>query len=150
MTETMAEVAVGRSSTVRGSSSNASTGNSCNTAGCESPGTKSGATTGTVETNDLTQATAAATPTLVSIQNSNAFQERTFRACTYFDNPSRQRLKSECFKIDVLLAANEALLKTEVPSDADAKEIVSNVLATFEKNHLVLDATEMLGLDPRG
>ena len=48
----------------------------------------------------------------------------------------------------VLLAVNEALLKTEVPSEVDAKQIVSKVLATFEKSPLVLDPTEMLGLDP--
>ena len=48
----------------------------------------------------------------------------------------------------VLLAVNEALLKTEVLSEVDAKEIVSKVLATFEKNSLVIDPTEMLGLDP--
>ena len=91
-----------------------------------------------------------AVPTLVSLPNSNAFQERTFSTCTYFDDPLRQRLKRERFEMAVLLAVNEALLKTEVPSEADAKQIVSKVLATFEKSPLVLDATEMLGLDPRG
>ena len=48
----------------------------------------------------------------------------------------------------VLLAVNEALLKTEVPSEVDTNEIVPKVLARFEKSYLVLDPTEMLGLDP--
>ena len=69
----------------------------------------------------------------IALPNSNAFQERIFSLCTWFDNPLRQSLKETRFEMAVLLAVNDAFLCTETPTDAETVEIMKTIVATFEK-----------------
>jgi len=47
-------------------------------------------------------------PAVFSIPAANGHQERTFSACTNFDDVLRQRLKEERFEMSVLLAVNKS------------------------------------------
>ena len=78
---------------------------------------------------------------------SNGLQERIFSACTWFDNPLRQRLQNKRFEMSVILVVNESLLKCKVPSDDEAKQIVERVIAKFD-NSIDFGAELALGLDP--
>ena len=71
-------------------------------------------------------------PIIISLPASNDFQERIFSACTWFDDPLRQRLRDTRFEMAVLLAVNESLLSCDVPSEEKAKEIVARVVSQFE------------------
>ncbi len=71
-------------------------------------------------------------PLLVALPSHNGFQERTFSACTWFDNPLRQSLEDERFEKAVLLAVNECFIEGEVLTDEKAKEIVRKVVASVE------------------
>ena len=86
-------------------------------------------------------------PSVLACPSSNGLQERIFSACTWFDNPLRQRLHNKRFEMSVILAVNESLLKCKVPSDDEAKQIVERVIAKFN-NSIDFDAELDLGLDP--
>ena len=69
---------------------------------------------------------------------SNAFVERIFSACTWFDDPLRQRLKPAHFVMSVLLAVNEAMLIETVPTDEEAQAIVEVISFTYLGSSFVL------------
>lgn len=73
----------------------------------------------------------AAVPIVIALPASNAYQERTFSACTWFDDILRQRLKNNRFEMSVLLAVNSALLKCKVPTEEEYQAIVDKVQAEF-------------------
>ena len=70
-------------------------------------------------------------PSIIALPSFNGFQERIFSACTWFDNPLRQSLKSTRFEMAVLLAVNESLLCNKVPSEDELEEIVKNVVSNL-------------------
>ena len=78
-------------------------------------------------------------PSIVALLPSNSFQEPIFSACTWFDNPLRQRQKDGQFEMAVLLAVNEALLSCKIPSEEEAREIVERVIVTFSSSSLESD-----------
>ena len=67
-------------------------------------------------------------PSIIALPSSNGFQERIFSACTWFDNPLRQSLKSTRFEMAVLLAVNKSLLCCKVFSEEKFEEITKNVI----------------------
>ena len=73
---------------------------------------------------------------IIALPSSNGFQERIFSACTWFDNPLRQSLKSTRFEMAVLLAVNESLLCNKVPSEDELEEIVRNVVSNLMSSPL--------------
>ncbi len=78
-------------------------------------------------------------PPVIAVPSSNDFQERTFSACTFFDDVLRQRLKEGRFEMAVLLAKNESLLnKTEIDDDR-AKDIIRSVMEVMEGLDLGID-----------
>ncbi len=82
-------------------------------------------------------------PAIIAEPASNDFQERTFSACTNFDDSLRQRLKEGRFEMAVLLAVNETLLKEAGEVDeGKVKEIINSVMKTFD-----FDAARDLGID---
>ena len=87
---------------------------------------------------------------ILALPASNAFLERVFSICTWFDDPLRQNLKFKRLEMSVLLAVNEVLLDAngEVPDEDDAKEIVEKVIGIFESSDdIFFDSTAELGLD---
>ena len=58
-----------------------------------------------------------AVPLIILIPSSNAYQERVFSACTYFDNTLRQHLKDQRYEMKVLMAVNEHLMDDLNPID---------------------------------
>jgi len=77
-------------------------------------------------------------PPVLACPSANGLQECIFSACTWFDNPLRQSLSDKRFEMAVLLAVNEALLKCNVPTEEEAKEIVARAVAKYDSS-LVLD-----------
>lgn len=74
-------------------------------------------------------------PSIIAVPGSNAFQERVFSACTFFDDVLRQRLSDMRFEMSVLIAVNENLLnETESVTEERADEIVQHIIDTFEKS----------------
>lgn len=71
-------------------------------------------------------------PSVLSVPASNAFQERIFSCCTYFDNPLRQSLKDGRFEMAVLLAVNQNILRKGKVSEEEVEKIVDNVMKQFE------------------
>ena len=49
-------------------------------------------------------------PAIITLSPSNAFLERIFSACTWFNGPLRQRLNGNYFEKAVLVAVNECLI----------------------------------------
>jgi hypothetical protein len=72
---------------------------------------------------------AVAVPSIMAIPASNAHQERTFSACTHFDDGLRSRLDAEKFEMAVLVAINKAMTKIEVPTSNETKTIASKEVA---------------------
>ena len=82
-------------------------------------------------------------PAIIAEPGSNDFQERTFSACTHFDDPLRQSLKVGRFEMAVLLAVNESLLKKNVVADEkEVNEIINSVVELLQ-----FDAARDLGID---
>ena len=90
-----------------------------------------------------------ATLPFLALPASNAFVERLFRTCTWFDSPLCQRLKHKRFEMAVLTAANESFLleKDSESSEQDKKEIVNKVFKIYEKNDAGFTAEDDLGID---
>lgn len=86
-------------------------------------------------------------PPALAIPTHNAFLERIFSVCTWFDDPIRQRLKFPKFEMSVLLAVNETFLSNEVPTEDEAKEIVKKAISILQKADPTLDVALDLGLD---
>ena len=84
---------------------------------------------------------------ILALPPTNAYQERIFSTCTYFDDPLRQSLKFSRFEMSVLLAVNQAFLRNRIPSFEEVKSIVERVIAMFEKDASIVDAADELGFD---
>ena len=84
---------------------------------------------------------------ILTLPPTNAYQERIFSTCTYFDDPLRQNLKFSRFEMSVLLAVNQAFLRNRIPSFEEVKSIVERVIAMFEKDASIVDAADELGFD---
>ena len=67
-------------------------------------------------------------PCIIAVPVSNDGQERTFSACTHFDDALRQRLKEGRFEMGVLLAVNESLLNQVDVDEKRFKEIIKEVI----------------------
>ena len=87
---------------------------------------------------------------ILALPPSNAFLERIFSTCTWFDHHLRQRLKFSRYEMSVLLAVNKAFLASCKPSVKEGKSIVEKVIEIFEKDDEIIDAARELGLDPDG
>ena len=85
---------------------------------------------------------------ILALPPSNAFLERIFSTCTWFDNCLRQSLKFKRYEMSVLLAVNTAFLANCTPSAEEGKSIVEKVIEIFEKEDELFDAAMDLGLDP--
>ena len=72
-------------------------------------------------------------PSIIALPPSNAFLERIFSACTWFDDPLRQKLQDKRFEMAVLIAVNDKLLNGVVPSEKSVEEIVESVLTLLDK-----------------
>lgn len=66
-------------------------------------------------------------PVVTAMPPSNAYMERIFSTCTWFDNPLRQRLSDKKFEMAVIIAVNECILNEKEPSDERKMEIVEMV-----------------------
>ena len=66
-------------------------------------------------------------PIVTAMPPSNAYMERIFSTCTWFDNPLRQRLNDEKFEMAVIIVVNECILNEKEPSDERKMEIVEMV-----------------------
>ena len=56
-----------------------------------------------------------------------------FSACTWFDDPLRQRLKDDCFEKAVLVAVNECLISGVSATKERVKAIVEKVVFQSSK-----------------
>lgn len=73
-------------------------------------------------------------PIIIALDSTNAFQERIFSTCTWFDDPLRQSLKDGRFEMAVLLAANDALIsKFDTPTEDQAKDIVAKAIQKLSR-----------------
>ena len=74
-------------------------------------------------------------PRVLARPSSNAYQERIFSSCTYFDAKLRNRLGPQRFEMAVLLTVNcvwmEEMLKAEPLSKEDVDEAAEEVLKFF-------------------
>lgn len=86
-------------------------------------------------------------PPALAIPTHNAFLERIFSICRWFDDPLRQSLKFPKVEMSVLLAVNESFLSNEVPSEDEAKGIVKKAISILKKADPSLDVAVDLGLD---
>ena len=66
-------------------------------------------------------------PVVTAMPPSNAYMERIFSTCTWFDNPLRQRLNDKRIEMAVIIAFNEYILNEKKPSDERKMEIVEIV-----------------------
>ena len=83
-------------------------------------------------------------PAIISVPAANGFLERTFSACTNFDDELCQRLKAGRFEMAVLLAVNECF-RRKIASDEEVKDIVEKAIARFTKSP-DFNASKDLGL----
>ena len=65
---------------------------------------------------------------IIALSPSNAFLERIFSACSWFDDPLRQRLKDDHFEKAVLIAVNESLISGVSTTKEKVKGIVETVV----------------------
>ena len=67
-------------------------------------------------------------PAIIALPRSNAFLERIFSACSWCDDPLRQRLKDDCFEKAILIAVNESLISGVSTTQETVKAIVETVV----------------------
>ena len=73
-------------------------------------------------------------PAIIALPRSNAFLERIFSACTWFDDPLRQSLTDNRFEKAVLVAVNESLISGVSTTKENAKVMVKTVI--YQSNSL--------------
>ena len=72
-------------------------------------------------------------PSIIALPPSNTFLELIFSACTWFDDPLRQRLKGKRFEMAFLISVNDNLINGVVPSEKKVQEIIESIVTLFDK-----------------
>ena len=87
-------------------------------------------------------------PSIIVLLPLNGFLEHIFKACTWFDNQLRQRLKDLCFEMAILISVNDSLIRGVVPTEEKAKAVIASVEAQFDKKGDHIGQTAKTFLDP--